>query len=148
MSGIDASDAISLLSFYLALVAILSSIFFTRLEGWYSEVQVAVKLWDIEPKSNPDLVSVGEHKMKFIGLQSARPILGFLLVSVFLLLISIFAVQLGNMIRDSPLPLSFIFVPGAIFDIIFFVGSILLLEKGEEKIENSLAGVEIALGKG
>lgn len=146
MSGINASDAISLLGFYLALVALLSSIFFTRLEGWYSEVQVAVKLWDLEPKINPDLASIGGHKMKFIGLQSARPILGFLLVSAFLILISIFGAQLGNMIPDSPISLSFIFVPGVIFDIIFFAGSIVLLEKGKDKIKKSLAEVEKALG--
>lgn len=147
MSEISSSDALSLLSFYLALVALLSSIFFTRLESWYNDVRVAAKLWDLEPKINPDLLSINDHVEKLISLQSSKPIIGFLLVLSFLILISIFGALLGNMIPDSSIPLSFIFVPGVIFDSIFLVVSIYLLVSGEGRIKRTLAEVDRVLGK-
>ncbi len=55
MASINANDAISLLGFYLALIALLTSIFFTRLESWYNEVKIAVKIWNKEDKENPDI---------------------------------------------------------------------------------------------
>lgn len=146
MGNIVASDAISLLSFYLALVALLASLFFARLEGWYSDVKVEAKLWDLEPKQNPDLKSIRGHQQKVVSLQSATPILGFLLVSSFLLLITYFGAQLGSTISNSTVPLSFIFIPGGIFEAIFFAGSIWILKTGKGKTDKCLTDIEKALG--
>ena len=136
------SDAISLLGFYLAMVALLSSIFFTRLESWYSEVQAAVRLWSVFPKANPVLKELKEHYRRTLSLQSAFPWRGFALVASFLVLITVFSALLGRLITGSSIPLAFIFMPGAMFEVFFFVGSIWLLWKGKQDIDSTLRDIK------
>jgi uncharacterized membrane protein (DUF485 family) len=136
------SDAISLLGFYLAMVALLSSTFFTKLESWYSDVQAAAALWSIFPKENPVLQELKEHQKRALGLQSAFPWRGFVLVVLFLALITIFGALLGCHVTSPFVPLTFVFVPGVVFEVLFFVGSILFLWLGKRQVDGLLEDIK------
>jgi hypothetical protein len=142
MVGFGSSDIISLLSVYLAMVAILASIFFTRLESWHSEIQVAVGLWNPE-KYGIDFAQ--EHRKKALSLQSSRPLYGFYLVSLFILLISGLGYSLGNQTPNTEMANTYILLPGAAFDILFFLGSGILLISGKCDIDELIKKINEAL---
>ena len=126
------------------MVAILASIFFTRLEAWYSEIQVASRLWGIADKNK--IESLDEHRKKALSLQSSRPIYGFYLVASFILLITILGGILGMGGPNIELSIPFIFLPGASFDVLFFAGSGILLINGEKNIDKLVIEINKALG--
>jgi hypothetical protein len=136
------SDAISLLGFYLAMVALLCSIFFTKLDEWYGQVRVAARLWSAFERQNPDLKELKRHHETALGLQSALPWRGFALVASFLILISVFSALLSCFVTTPSIPLLYIFAPGGLFELFFFVGSICLLCQGKRQIDSIVADIK------
>jgi hypothetical protein len=144
MNGFESSDVVSLLGFYLAMVAILASIFFTRLESWYSEIQAACRLWNIADKNKIEVRE--EHRKKALSLQTTRPVYGFCIVSLFIILISILGYLLGIETQNLDQTVKFIFLPGAAFDFLFFMGSGILLIYGNKDINKLICEINKSLG--
>lgn len=140
------NDAVSLLGFYLAMVALLASIFFARLETWYSEVQVLARLWKEFPRRNPDPHDLASLRQQALSLQSSFPLLGFLLVGSFLILISLFGALLGGQVTWSTVAPWYIYLPGALFEVIFFGGAIFLLTQGKNKVDTALTEIDALRG--
>lgn len=137
------SDVLSLLGFYLALVGLLSSIFFTALDKWHSDVRVAVRLWSVD-RGVPhlEIKKLEDHYQKALSVQSARPVWGFVLVLFFLVIISISSGLLGLRAQPASTSLLYIYVPGAVFEILFVGGSLWFLLKGKKEIDTTLSEIE------
>ena len=137
------SDVLSLLGFYLALVGLLSSVFFTALDKWRSDVRVAVRLWSVDHQvPHLEIKKLEDHYQRALSAQSACPLWGFALVAFFLVIISISSVLLGLYTQPSPVSLLFVYVPGAIFEILFIGGSLWLLWRGRKDIDATLSEIE------
>ncbi|MDQ6692847.1 MAG: hypothetical protein M3014_00265, partial [Chloroflexota bacterium] len=92
------------------------------------------RLWSDLPKNNSATTEVEKIRQRALDLQATFPLPGFLLVSSFLLIIAVFGAMLGQQNSASPISPSYVYVPGLLFIVIFFSGSVTFLSGGKRKI--------------
>jgi|GEM_PF-6475734 len=141
------SDQISLLSFYLAMVTLLSATFFMRLDSWYADVLTLDKaagkyVADVKDgalRVGAEEIAYGSRRLE---LESSLPWRGLLLVGSFLVVLVILSIALGYTVDPAKAGFSiftFIYFPGSVFLLLFGLGAWWFLKDGSRKLTNVAA---------
>jgi uncharacterized membrane protein (DUF485 family) len=134
------SDQIAVLSFYLAMVTLLTTVFFVRLDSWFSEILALEKIVGRHGEDNRGVKLESEIKgdlsIKRVGLEAASPWRGYAFVAFFIVVISVLAGFLGTTIDQNKLSIAewFLFFPGGLFVIMFLVGASWSIRDGENRL--------------
>lgn len=136
-------DQIALLSFYLALVTLLCATFFVRLDTWYGDV---LSLNRLVEKQRGDLEAGAVRKdsetnyelvRRRVELEASQPWRGFWLVTVFIGVLTLLSIALAWTVDPAESSINiflYVYFPGALFEILFFGGSVYYLRNGGKKL--------------
>lgn len=124
-------NALSIIGFYFTLIGFISGLFFTRLDSWYGQVREFWGSMKLLEKETDKIEKSKEGRIKLIGLQESAPIGSF--IAVGLLTSALTLLSLGIPITNSQInPFVFLQLPLIVTVVMYWIGGLLLLKKGNE----------------
>lgn len=124
-------NALSIIGFYFTLIGFISGLFFTRLDSWYGQVREFWGSMKLLEKGTDKIEKSKEGRIKLIGLQASAPTGSF--IAVGLLTSALTLLSFGIPITNPQLnPFVFLRLPLIVTVLMYWVGGVLLLGKGNE----------------
>ena len=120
--GDQTGDIISILGFYLTLISILGSFFYLHLGQWVKQIQVTQQKWDQYKilGDNPDDRSKKlECLFETIDQRNLQPAIGFLLLTIFMLIVGTYSFKLKALFPTENSLANFLYMPGYMFFMIY-----------------------------
>lgn len=122
-------NVISILGFYLSLLSILGSFFYIHLGNWIKQIQTTQRKWS-QFKSGSNLDKKIECYIETIDEKNLQPALGFIFLTVFMLLLGWFAQDLITTLPPTSNIADYLYIPGYIFFALYFIVSLIYLVYG------------------
>ena len=129
-------NALAIIGFYFTLIGFISGLFFTRLDGWYGDVR---KLWGTVTllEKEPDkIVKSKEARVTLSGLLESAPRGSFIAIGALtsaLTLLSLFVPVSESVVN----PLIFLRIPLIVTVLLYWIGGIVLLQKGGSLLDGA-----------
>ncbi len=133
----DQSDqtgiVVSILGFYLSLVSLLGSFFYVHLANWFDDIKRTEQKWDLAKDRAESYTQQVECYAESRTQRSPTPLIGFGLLTGFMLVLSAAAVLLHNRLPDGSNIGWYLYGPGGLFLVAFVVVSAVYLRQGRKK---------------
>jgi hypothetical protein len=124
-------NALSIIGFYFTLIGFISGLFFTRLDSWYGQVREFWGSMKVLEKATDKINKSKEARIKLIGLQQSAPQGSFIAVGLLTTVLTILSLWIP--ITSSAVnPFIFLRVPLILTVLLYWIGGILLLQKGSK----------------
>jgi hypothetical protein len=124
---------LSIIGFYLSLISLLGSLFFIHLANWYKDISTTEQKWTRFKQLDARDKHI-ECYLEAFDEKSPVPLVGFVLLTTFMVILGAFSLYLRPMIRGEGSLESFLYVPMFLFFALYFVSSMLFLVLGYRKV--------------
>jgi hypothetical protein len=132
---------LSIIGFYLSLISLLGSLFFIHLGNWYKDISTTEQKWtrykllDTRDKHIECYLEAFDEK-------SPVPLVGFVLLTAFMVVLGVFALNLRALITGAGSLESYLYVPMFLFFALYFVGSMIFLVLGYRKVSRLFQSID------
>jgi len=142
------TSIVSILGFYLSLTSLLASFFFVHITNWYLRIVAASVSWEQVKLIEQGRAQWVDCLIKARVERSPQPLFIFLLFAIFLGTLAYFAYEIQF---DNPINVNlvyFLYRPGSIFLVVFYVVSIVYLIVGYVKVQDLVSEIEAQIERG
>ena len=124
---------ISILGFYLSLISILGSLFFIHLGTWFKQISTTQQKWK-QFKNSTDRGKHIECYLEVYDEKSLQPAFGFILLTIFMVILGVFAEQLKPLLPTHNTLGRYLYWPGYLFFGLYIIVSLVYLIYGRIRV--------------
>jgi hypothetical protein len=132
---------VSIVGFYLSLISILGSLFFIHLGNWYKDISTTEQKWKRYRTSNARDKHI-ECYLEAFDEKSPVAAIGFTLLTMFMLVLGFFSIQLRQFTSSEGSLASFLYVPMYLFFTLYCVASLIYLVRGYRKVRRLFGEID------
>jgi hypothetical protein len=137
----DFGTVLSIVGFYLALISLLGSLFFIHLGNWYKDITTTEQKWKRYKNLNNSDKYV-EAYLEAYDEKNPQAWVGFTLLTVFMLILGVFAELLKRFMPAGEALSSYLYLPIYLFFVMYVTVSLIYLLRGYSKVNRLFSEID------